>query len=75
MSKTRNDSLRQQEIACLASGLVDPIAFTAASPPIAKAIRILAQQRLMELTGCTLKTARRHIVKALEKVSQDDQDM
>lgn len=72
MSKTRNTHQRSSELQATAQTLIDIVEHDAASAPVAKALRITAQHRLMELTGCTATTARNHIYKAIRRLRHVD---
>ena len=67
MSKNRNTKDRSAEIHCAAKELINTDEYNTASPAVAKALRVVAQKRLMELTGCTATTARSHVDRVLKK--------
>lgn len=60
-----NTKARQAQLTALAALLVDREAIAQASHRLAKAMRTDAQAKLMEQTGCDLKTARKHIKQAI----------
>lgn len=68
MSKTKNTRARSDEIQAIAQSLVDQPLHDSLSNAVAKPLRVVWQQQLMERTGCAPFTARSHIAKALRRL-------